>query len=393
MSEIADKLRLAATIIMEVAESFDAEDTATEPPVRDDVFQDIIRPSLGTNLLTEPGDFYWSTEWPWADRERYKDSRGYSFVDFTPKADDFHEQFATDLKAVAGTVRVMNSLGVNKTYNRDLWVSEEPIKNAWTLAGLVEMANKNGVRLWVCLHHELFLDKNHDDLIRVIEILNRLDAAPIIEYSNEVWNSIFPQYRFHETHGKTVWSKEKIFTALIKSQASFAAEKMKIVLRETQGAFVVGGQLRNPWVTKTVAEAWIAEGLRPAAVAIAPYVRCDQSVESPEHAVKQLSNDLTTVKTFMEDTAKLGFPVVAYEGGHEMIGEDPDLDVAARMRDTAKIIFQMIDYHFALGGGLFCHFGFTRQFKSSGRYGCVEVPGEERSEIFQVLESIHNANL
>jgi len=123
---------------------------------------------------------------------------------------------------------------------------------------MIELCNLLGADPWFCIPHQA-----DDEYIQSFASLVKNQLMPerkvYIEYSNEVWNSMFPQYRWVDEHGNPSWSHPERY-------ASFAGKAFGIwhrVFGDTKGRVirVVSGQQANPGIIQGAIDKMGSDGM------------------------------------------------------------------------------------------------------------------------------------
>ena len=268
------------------------------------------------------------------------------------------------------------------------------------LERMIELANLTGAQPWFCIPHLA-----SDDYVRRFAelVLRDLDPSlPVwVEYSNEIWNSMFRQAREVEARGEALGLGEGMDARLryqgVRSTEIF--DLVDAVLGPERVVRVLATQ--SDW--SDLAEKVIAgaEG-RADVLAIAPYVGLLPGPEEARRVVsggyaalqeRSLGEVLPEVLQAVREHAAIarrhGLDLVAYEGGQHFVGIDQAVNDDALNalfdrfnRDPAmgRLYTQMLEGWAQAGGGWFNHFVDVSRPGNFGRWGAREYAGQPRSE-------------
>ena len=223
------------------------------------------------------------------------------------------------------------------------------------LEHLIQLANTLKIDPWFTIPA-----KASDDYVRQFATLvrDRLDPSlkVHIEYSNEVWNTMFSQHRYAAQQGRARNLDGNDFTAALRFYSERSVEIFTI-FEQTFGqkgkprlVRVLAGQAANPWTAEQIL-GWKDAYKRADAYAIAPYfdgADLDKNGDSDLNdakraaAIAQLTPDQVVenlrlgigdrVKPMLDKNAQVaqrfGLPLYAYEGGpHLTAYQFPDNQV------------------------------------------------------------------
>ncbi len=320
----------------------------------------------------------------------------------------FIHEFVASLKPY-GVLRFMDWQATNGSTLQH-WDQRPLMSDArWVAHGapievMVALANVAGADPWFCMPHDADDNFIHEFAALVAD---RLDPGRkvYVEYSNEVWNSRFPQASYAESQGMKMRLSGDRYHAQISYYALRASQVMAIweqVLPPERLVRVIGSQAANPWVTDTeLDESTIRQHFD--AVAIAPYF--GMYAGDPKNAARIAGLSLEQFFTELKDKAlpeaaawvraqkaacdRHGLPMIAYEGGQSLVGYDgaENNDALSALFDAANSHPRMAElysdylaaWHTA-GGKLFCHFNHCAATSKWGRWGAVRWLGEPLAE-------------
>lgn len=313
----------------------------------------------------------------------------------------FHPTFLKSLRSYSA-IRFMTWMFANEAKQREWTSRPKPDDARWTLQGapveiLVDLANRLHVDPWFTLPHEV-----SDDYVRKFAgvVRDRLDAGlrAFVEYSNEPWNSVFPQSVYFADRGQQAGLSGDRFEAQLK----FYSRRTVQIFRIWEQVFggkdklvrVMGSQAANPWVSET--ELDFEDALEHTdALAIAPYFGGYLGDPANHDRVANMSLDslmselrgpaLDEAGKWMADQAKVAesrnVALVAYEGGQHLAGVGPVTDDPRinALFDRANRDVRMRAIYAAYlkkwresGGLVFAHFVNVSAPSKWGRWGALE---------------------
>lgn len=297
-------------------------------------------------------------------------------------------------------------LGASHEMKQQRWRDRPTPQDArWSTNGvpvetMVALANRVHADAWFSMPHAV----DDDYVRRFAQIVNKtLDPklTVYVEYSNEVWNDIFPQSRYAREKGLALGLSKDPFEAQLRFQARRSREIFEIweqALGKKRLVRVLSTQSSSPEQIDTL----LAEGTTRAhvdALAIAPYFGYELA-NDPQAVAKTLKMSLDELLGEVENGAlprakaemqgaaaaarKHGLPLLAYEGGQHLVdigadAENPALNAlfGAANRDPrmGKIYARYLQDWQDAGGGLFLHF-----LSCGGRFGALEYLTQPRAE-------------
>jgi len=320
------------------------------------------------------------------------------------KADSpFHPLFIQRLKPFS-VVRFMDWQRTNGSDIRS-W-SDRPRQDYYTqgtrrgvaLEYMIALCNELGADPWFCMPH------NADDayvfsFASQVRQQLRPDLNVYVEWSNEVWNSQFPQHNWVKDRSgsdslsegfRRVWAHEANRDFQLWREA-FGPEAGRVIR-------VAAGQKDNPWVTEKLAEA--LDG-RFDAISCATYFGLTASQRRQlssstsaddilDMAMQEMSRSLRRNYRAHGDLArdwsdKLGrtIPLVSYEGGQHYTagGTNPPwaralIDVQDHPRMYQAYLANMREWENA-GGSLFTAFNFVEKPDKWGSWGQLEFQDQD----------------
>jgi len=282
------------------------------------------------------------------------------------------------------------------------------------LETMVDLANANLSDAWICIPH-LATD---DFVIQAATLVrDRLDPRLRVhfEYSNEVWNGLFPASQYAQTQGiaaglstdptraKLWWYSQRANEVLTLCSSVFAEQPERLVR-------VIAGQSSNPWVGVQVMD-WNADltALDQSTVAdrfdvyaVAPYFggylgrepQSDTTVSMSVTEVlaacdadSQVINGLGGhTESNALNAADRGIPLISYEGGQHLVGVYAAREVqaltnlfVATNRDAGmrQVYADDLNRWKTSGGGLYMSFTHVTKFNKYGSWGVLESQNQD----------------
>jgi hypothetical protein len=263
---------------------------------------------------------------------------------------------------------------------------------------MVALANETGADPWFCIPHDA-----DDEYVRAFATLVRSRLASnrrvYVEYSNEVWNGIYPQHNYVRQQGTARSLSNDSFQAGLRFYSQRALEIFAI-WRQAFGADsarvvrVLASQAANSWTAEQVLS-WRDAHRSTDALAIAPYFGgylsggdpAQRAAMSESQVLDALSADIEgPVRQWIEANAGVartfGVRLVAYEGGQHLESSAvPASHEAAitglfqranrhqRMGDLYRRYFEL---WYGAGGGLFVAYEDASVWSRYGSWGALE---------------------
>lgn len=258
--------------------------------------------------------------------------------------------------------RVIRFMNWQKTNGSPLvsW-SERPTPEWATQAGpggvaiehMVDLCNRLKADAWFCVPHAA-----DDNFVRRFaeRVRDTLDPElrVYVEYSNEVWNTLFGQSKYALEQGQKLGLSRNPNEARLRYYAERATQVFGIwreVFGESERLVrVLGSQNASPWATQTVL-GWKDTPKHADALAVAPYFggRPGSEQNAPVTLVQSMDEVLDGVERSVFDglerireqhklAAQYGLPLIAYEGGPGMVAE-------RRMGNNAELTGKLSDAH------------------------------------------------
>lgn len=270
---------------------------------------------------------------------------------------------------------------------------------------MVDLANELGADPWFTIPH-----RASDGYVREFakQVRGRLQPSRkvYVEYTNEIWNSMFKQASYAQEKGIAAGLSDDKFLAQLRYYSQRTVEVMKIFEEVFGGTDrlvrVAGSQAATPWVTEKILE-WKDAHEHLDALGIAPYF--GGSFGKPD-TVPEVSTWPTTklldalqveidgknkemIGQQAEVAKKFGVELVAYEGGQHLVGYGgaendillTDLFISANRNPRMYDLYKRHLRHWKTqGGGLFVAFNDIGSPSKWGSWGAREYLDQPLAE-------------
>ena len=299
-----------------------------------------------------------------------------------------------------GVLRFMDAANTNgsevKTWDQRPKTDDASWAKGWPIETMVALANAVQADAWFTMPHQA-----DDDYIRHFAkyVQQHLDTGlkVYIEYSNEVWNGIFPQNRYAMEQGRQLALDKNAYAAGWKFYSRRSLEVFKIwreVFHDSSRLVrVMATQAENLGMTETLLKFEDAYK-QTDVIAIAGYFGGEAGSKDAAKTVK-MSKDQLIAEIKAHQLPKLaeifkknkriadqyGVGLVAYEGGQHLVGvnqwvDDPSLEALfhAVNRDPrmAELYEQMYAAWKQAGGGVFLNYSGPGKYSKWGSWGMKE---------------------
>ncbi len=317
----------------------------------------------------------------------------------------WHPDFLRRWRGFAA-LRFMDLMQTNNSRATD-WSTRAGLRDAtWTEKGLpieilCDLANRLEIDPWFCIPHQA-----DDDFVRRFAGLVKEKLAPnlkvYIEYSNEVWNSIFEQHRWAAKKGQALKLADQPWEAAWKYYSTRSVAIFKLWEKEFGGSRrlvrVLATQAANPHVSEQILKT--SGAYRHAdALAVAPYfamlVHEEEASRIADMGVAGILRHIETralpeaIRFMKEQKAmakRFGLTLLAYEAGQHLVGVQ-----GGENNDRLTKLFQQVNRHPAMGkfytryynawkktgGDLMCVFASVNQWSKWGCWGLLEHADED----------------
>lgn len=333
----------------------------------------------------------------------------------TYAAEPFHPLFLERL-AHYRTLRFMDMQRINNSAEQHwhqrttpTWATQAA-DHGVALEYLIELSNTLGKHPWVCLPH-LATDDYVRQFARVLRDNVHPDLEIHVEYSNEVWNSLFTQSHYARQQGIAAGLHPDVFQAQLKWYSQRSLEIFDLMVAEFGGPGspgaarlrrVLAGQSGNPFTGEVILDHQQAHQ-RVDAYSIAPYFGGSfgfgpQVPITKTWSVEKLLQEcalqiLGPLRQQMAQNAHVahsrGLPLIAYEGGQHLVG------VGSAVQDDALtqlfieanrhpwmywLYLAYLDAWHSVGGGTMVAFLSTYAPNKWGSWGTLEHQAQAPAE-------------
>jgi hypothetical protein len=273
----------------------------------------------------------------------------------------------------------------------------------------IQLCNELKRDAWITVPH-LADDDYVRNLAKLVEQKLSPELRVWVEYSNEVWNGSFQQYRYANDVLRPRYRVENPARAYGRR----SAEVFDIFTSETSNhnriVRVIAGQAANSWVLEQSLLGATADGNVNADVAaVAPYFSVDIDKLYQQHQQGAVNLDaifaelrsnidsiISRVKMNQQVAAARGLPLVAYEGGQHLVarpGEqhnDPRfvelLSKINRDLRMGELYTYLLDKWYAAGGKTFVFFNDVGRPAKWGAWGLKETYQDDNAPKFRAVQ-------
>ncbi len=325
----------------------------------------------------------------------------------TFRDDPFHPLFLQRWKGIA-CFRFMDWMHTNGSQIQS-WNDRPTTQDAtFTVKGMplewmIDLCNRQQADAWFCMPHQA-----DDDYIRHFAemVRDRLDPKRkvYLEYSNEVWNSIFAQNKYAQRRGRELglgpaerpWEGGGLFYARrsaeifrIWKEVFGGTDRLVRVLAWQAGNtwWMENIILKDPQVRKETDALAIApylgmnirpNGDQPTAAKVASW-SVDQVLDHVEN--HSLPNAIQAIRDSKRVADQYGLLLLAYEGGQHLVGVaggENNEQMTQRFHQAnahprmGKIYSQYLSAWTEAGGDLFCHFSSINRWGKWGSWGVLQ---------------------
>ncbi len=281
----------------------------------------------------------------------------------------------------------------------------------WTIKGapveaMTALANRTGADPWFTMPHAA-----DDDYVRRFAQMVKQSLDPklkvYVEYSNEVWNTVYPQTAYAREKGLALGLSKDPGEATLRFYAKRAVEMFSVwegIFGKERLVRVLAFQSDiDPAYADEVALSFGDTRNHVDALAIGPYFGTELAADAAgverlkkmplDELMRELeSSALPKAKAQMLAHAaaarKYGLPLIAYEGGQHlwnMSGQEApevsSLFLAANRDPRMGALYSRYLKDWAeAGGGLFMHLLDCGLFKNDGNWGALEYLAQPRAD-------------
>ena len=346
---------------------------------------------------------------------------GVRCVPFTEnyQTERFHPHFLNSIKNYA-VLRLMNWAQTNTT-TLSAWADRPRLAEArWGIGRgvpfelMADLARVTGADLWINLPH-LVTDEFAQSAAQLLHQTLPSTTRVYVEYSNEVWNSIFPQAQYARTQGAALSSDA--FTGQIRWYSRRAVQLLNL-FRDNFGSDpnrvvrVMGAQSGNTYSGQQ-ALGFEGASTRVDALAIAPYFGAGyggptggpivQNFTVPELIgalrVNELPSVFTSIEQFVALANSYSLPLIAYEGGQHLVGysgqeNNPTLDALFNAANRSDLMEGLYDEYLAgwwtrNPNRMFVHYKNAATFSRYSKFGGIEYLNQpaDQTPKYRALQS------
>ena len=328
----------------------------------------------------------------------------------------FHPQFVRSLEPFQvlrfmNWQRINNSTVVSWAEVPSTRYSTQSVRAGVSPEYMAMLCNLAGTDMWVCVPH-MADDQYVTNLASALDVVLRPDLAIYIEYSNEVWNSIFDQHHYAALKGQslatTSWTSAWRFYSQRSVQvfqlfASGLSPNRRLIR-------VLAGQSANPWIGQQIMD-WQNAYQDADAYAVAPYF--GGSLGSASNATITASMDVRTLLLACEldsqhqhaqrttqnaiEAQQRGLDLIAYEGGQHLVGVGAalnnqtltDLFIATNRHPEMRGIYRRdLQRWKAAGGQMFMAYRLTGRPSKYGSFGLLEKQTQRTPKMLGILDFV-----
>jgi hypothetical protein len=321
----------------------------------------------------------------------------------------FNPAFVDKLKGY-GTLRFMDWLQTNRSTVVTPSDRPTPHDARFTTKGVAvelifELCNVAGADCWINVGHTW-----DDALVEEVAAIAKRTLQPqrrlYVEFSNEVWNGMFPQADVARKRSVLSGFSDDAFEAQMRWHARRTTQVHAIFdkvygVDNARVVRVLGGWAANAWSSGVMLDQVKKDGAVVDALAIAPYF--GNSFGEPEQrgivqgmALKELMSALEgAVDESLQWVAEqkkiaddFSVQLIAYEGGQHLVGVGPVADdpIVNRLFDAANESPRMKELYLRAlkgwkdaGGGVFVHFTSVMRPSRYGRWGALSSMEQSRA--------------
>lgn len=282
---------------------------------------------------------------------------------------------------------------------------------------LIELSNRLGKDIWINVPHMA-----SDDFVSEFARLLRDNVDPnltiYVEYSNELWNSIFSQNYYAQNQGLALGYTGEPWERAWKFTAKRSADVFEIFENEftndNRFVKVLPGFAASSYITNFIVERFNELEFNPNqitadALTIAPYFGGSVADDLGDAGLSQsvtvneildlLEASLPESYMWIDETKAIadanGLDLIAYEGGQHLVAnfphnEDPvfvdKLLEANRDQRLESMYCEYMDYWYTtVPNGLFAHFSSHGGYNQFGSWGIKENYDDNDSPKYQAL--------
>ena len=276
---------------------------------------------------------------------------------------------------------------------------------------MIDLCNRLQTDAWFCMPHLA-----DDEYVRRFAEMVKQKLAPgrkvYVEYSNEVWNNMFPQTRYSWEKAKElgIGPNERPW----EGGGMYYARRSVEIFKIWEDAFggrdrlvrVLAWQSGNTWWMERIILPYQGAYKHADALAIAPYIGMNVPRQGKELTAdmvagwtvdrvldrleqESLPKSIGAIRATKEVADRHGLMLLAYEGGQHMVGVagGENNETMARLFQAAnahprmgKIYGKYFDAWEQSGGDLFCYFSSVGRWSKWGSWGIMQYFDDDPAE-------------
>ncbi len=337
-------------------------------------------------------------------------------------SDPFHPQFLSRWKGVA-CFRFMDWMHTNGSKVKS-WADRPKLEDAnFTTDGvalelMIELCNRLDADAWFCMPH--LADDNYiRQFAKMVKEQLEPERKVYIEYSNEVWNSIFEQNRYAQRKARefALGPAERPWEAGGMYYSQRSVEVFQIWEKQFGGTDrlvrVIAWQSGSTWWLDNIILTHKDAYKHTDALGIAPYIGMNirengkgltaatvstWSVNQVLDYVERnaLPKAIKTIRDSKASADKYHLQLVAYEGGQHLVGvaggeNNERMTQLFHQANAHPRMGSIYDKYFSAweksGGSLFCYFTSVGRWSKWGSWGIIQYADEdpEKSPKYQAI--------
>lgn len=328
--------------------------------------------------------------------------------------DDFHTiRFMDWMHTNHSSVSSWNDRAQRNYYTQTL-------DNGIAYEHIIDVCNRLDKNPWICIPHAA--DDNY--ITKIAQLFNdslKPGLKIYVEYSNEVWNSVFTQNTYADSMGNALGYSGSAWEKGWKFYSKRCADVFRLFENEitdsTRFVKIIASQAANSWLTDYLLDRFEETTYNPSqvkadAIATAPYfggsVADDigdagliSSMTIPQ-ILDSMEADLPQVFKWMKETKVVAdthrLELLAYEGGQHLVAVNPTYQndtgfvsklIKANRDPRMQIMYcEYFNYWYdSIQGGLFCNFSSHYLPTKYGAWGVKEHYNDTNAPKYLALKN------
>ncbi|MEM7201778.1 MAG: hypothetical protein AAF628_16040 [Planctomycetota bacterium] len=281
------------------------------------------------------------------------------------------------------------------------------------LEHMIDLCNETNSDPWVCIPH-MASDDYIRNFARVVRDRMRPGLQVWVEYSNEVWNSLFTQHAWAQQEGLRLGLSTSPWTAHMRYYAQRSVDIFDIFEQEFGGTNrivrVLASQNANPWVGEQIMD-WQNAHQSADVLAVAPYfggglgdpatqfqIQSWTTEQVLTYCFRDVDASMDTARQNGDNASSRGLRLVAYEGGQHLVGWG-----GAENNTQLEALFHSANRHpwmyvinlsylgkwLRSGGTDFVYYNTTSAFSKWGSWGSREYSDDDPWRSPKFLSMLH----